>query len=266
MSYKSSTYPTAVLGIVAALQRETKPLTNLLLPPRTPVKIAEQVYLIVSGMGPQRAGSAVKQLEQLGATALVSWGTAAALDPALAAGTLCIPDTISDSNRNTYGADKQWLARLRTELSSTTVLTNSGQAYMPLKDGKLTSRSHVIATPEEKQQLFKRYGELALDMESAAIAHQAQISGLPFVVIRAIVDTADMVLPNSVLGALDNDGKPNILKLISGLLFHPQDFLPLMHLSKSFKAAEKTLQSTIKSLGVTLAMPEPPKSYSNKAC
>ena len=251
MVHESGSPQTAVLGIVVALQREAKSLTKKSIPLRTPVKIAEQVVLIVSGMGPQQARAAAQILVQQGATALLSWGTAAALDPDLRSGTLFIPDTIIDSEGHTYSTDTQWKARLVTELSHSLRLAN----------GNLITSFRIISTPQDKHELFKRHKCPALDMESAALAAVAQAESIPFLAIRAIVDTADMVLPNSVISALDNDGKPDIVKLISGLLFQPQDWRALIRLTRSFHAAEKSLSSTIHKLGINLAMPESPNTF-----
>jgi len=245
MKDKSATRPAAVLGIVAALQREIKPITSKFIPLRTPVKIAEQVIIIVSGMGPQQAGAAAQQLMQQGATALLSWGTAAALDPTLVSGSLFIPTSVIDSNASVYPTDARWHNQLVTELTDVVEL-----AY-----GCLTTSVGIIATPAEKHHLFKRNGCRALDMESAAIAAQAQSGSVPFIAIRAIVDTADMELPRSVLAALDSDGKPNIIKLIAGLLRRPQDWRPLLRLSKGFGLAQNTLKHTILHLDKTLALP-----------
>jgi len=248
MVHESGSPPTAVLGIVVALQREAKSLTKKSIPLRTPVKIAEQVILVVSGMGSEQACAAAQQLVQQGATALLSWGTAAALDPDLRSGTLLIPDSIIDSDGHSYPTDIQWKARLVTELSNSLHLAN----------GSLITSFRIITTPQDKHQLFKRHHCQALDMESAALAAAAQTANLPFMAIRAIVDTADMVLPNSVINALDKDGKPDMVKLISSLLFQPQDWRALIHLSRSFNSAEKSLSSTIHKLGVNLAMPHNP--------
>jgi len=245
IAHKSGTHPTAVLGIVAALQQEIKPLTNKHIPFRTPVKIAEQVMLIVSGMGPQQASDAAQQLLQQGATALLSWGTAAALDPTLDSGTLYIPTSVVDIDGTAYPTDERWRSQLLSELTDT----------VELACGDLTTNASVITTPAEKQLIFKHNGCRALDMESAAIAAQAQSGGLPFVAIRAIVDSADMTLPHSVLTAVDSDGKPNIIKLLVSLLFHPQDWRPLIRLSKGFGLAQNALNGAIKRLGVKLALP-----------
>ena len=250
MVHEASTPPSAILGIVAALEREAKPLTKNPIPLRTPIKIAEQVWLIVAGMGPQQARAAAQQLVHQGATAILSWGTAAGLDPDLESGFLFIPDSIVDTDGSTYSTDAQWKARLYMELSNS----------IHLASGKLSTSFRIITTPQDKHELFKRFNCQALDMESAALAAVAQTSSLPFMAIRAIVDTADMIIPNSVISALDKDGKPDIAKLISGLLFQPQDWRTLFRLSRSFKSAEKSLHSACHKLGVKLAMPQYPKS------
>ncbi|MDQ3960203.1 MAG: purine phosphorylase, partial [Pseudomonadota bacterium] len=85
-----------MLGIVAALPAEARSLTGQRVPPGQAIRLGGATLLYVSGMGQARARSAADQLLGQGAQALVSWGTAGALERTLTAGTLILPTTVTD--------------------------------------------------------------------------------------------------------------------------------------------------------------------------
>ena len=58
----------------------------------------------------------------------------------------------------------------------------------------VTSRG-AVATPEGKVQLGNRYGAVAVDMETAAVAEAAHRAGVPWVGVRAILDPMERTLP-----------------------------------------------------------------------
>ena len=68
-----------MIGVVCALAAEARPLARL-----------AGASVSVSGMGGDAAAAAARALIDSGATALLSWGLAGALDPALAAGALAV--------------------------------------------------------------------------------------------------------------------------------------------------------------------------------
>ena len=57
--------------------------------------------------------------------------------------------------------------------------------------GRIATGDQFIAGKESKRVLRERFGALAAEMEGGAIAQTAQMSGVPFVVVRAISDLAD---------------------------------------------------------------------------
>lgn len=64
-------------------------------------------------------------------------------------------------------------------------------------DGVIVSGDAFIAGSEKKAALFETYRALAAEMEGAAIAQTATLSGVPFAVIRTISDLADGHAPIS---------------------------------------------------------------------
>jgi adenosylhomocysteine nucleosidase len=81
-------------------------------------------------------------------------------------------------------------------------------------------------------------------MESAAQARLAKDYGLPFIAIRAIVDTPSTEIPENVLKALDPEGNVNLWKLLSSTM--PADWIKIVRLGIQFNAAQRTLKKTRK--------------------
>jgi adenosylhomocysteine nucleosidase len=64
--------------------------------------------------------------------------------------------------------------------------------------GPLLTADRVVRLPGEKKSLFDRFGALAVDMETFAVAEVCLRRQVPFSSIRAINDTADQRLPRDM--------------------------------------------------------------------
>jgi adenosylhomocysteine nucleosidase len=230
------------LGIVAALRDEARLLTRQPLALRQTVSLGDDVSLQVSGMGHDRARTAGEALIAKGAQALLSWGTAAALDPAILPGTLILPREVFSVDGHNYSVDQAWRDRVLSHLS----------AAVTIHQGSLCDSDTVLDSPKAKAGLFAQNGCAAVDMESAALARLASERGLPFLSLRYIVDPADMTLPVSLMKSLDDDGQVRLLKLSAQLITHPRDLLALARLGKAFGQAKHSMQLTINTLGPEL--------------
>ncbi|MBQ9686891.1 MAG: 5'-methylthioadenosine/adenosylhomocysteine nucleosidase [Oscillospiraceae bacterium] len=58
-------------------------------------------------------------------------------------------------------------------------------------EGRVCSGDQFIASREQKERILADFGGVCCEMEGAAIAQVCHLSGVPFVVIRAISDKAD---------------------------------------------------------------------------
>lgn len=232
------------LGIVTALKDEAASLTHRRPAPREPLRLGDTVTLMVAGMGAERAVAAARHLHAAGAEALLSWGTAGALDPALKAGTLLVPLNLVDTDGRTYPSDGPWRERLLHRL----------EPHIDIHPGAIVHSATVLAERQAKQALFTQCRCAAVDMESAALAAWAQEHALPFMSLRAIVDPADLSLPWSLVRALDEDGRPAPLTLLKGLARRPREGLALLRLARGFRAAQRTLKQVRALAGPDLAL------------
>ena len=233
------------LGIVAALAREADILAS-----QVPVEGALQtlsvnVMLVRSGVGARRARTAGKFLIAEGATALMSWGSAGALDAELESGTLLLPKRILPVKGQDICVDAVWHARLLGTLADHTRVCTS----------PLAESTSVLPAPAAKRSLRERTKAAAVDMESAALGGLAREVGLPFLVVRAVVDAAHMSIPGSALAALDEDGRLRLTKLLARLVAAPGDWVALARLSRAFGKAQATLSQVMRQAGPDFLVP-----------
>ena len=169
-----------------------------------------------------------------GATALLSWGYAAALDDRLNAGSLILPERIIGANGEIHKVSAEW---------HQPPISNFDSQHTVRTDALVESNA-IVKTSAEKRALAKQTDAVATDMESAAQARLAQDYGLPFIAIRAIIDTPSTDIPENILEALDPEGNINLWKLLSSTV--PADWIKIVRLGIQFNAAQRTLKRTRK--------------------
>jgi len=233
------------LGIVAALPGEARPLAGRRVDPGGVWRSDGGVDLRLAGIGPGRAAAAAERLLAGGATALASWGSAGALAADLTAGALLLPRTVVAADGEVLAVDAAWQRRLLDCLAS----------HLPVATGPLVEVLAVVATPADKASLRRRTDAVAVDMESVAVARCARRAGVPFVVVRAVVDGAATALPGVAIAALDGLGRVRPLRLVAGLLREPRAWPALGELRRGFRACQATLGRVVAVTGISLLAP-----------
>lgn len=234
-----------ITGIVVALPEELVTLTSKPIEKGHCVFIRDKILVACSGMGPVNASAAAELLIAKGASRLISWGCAAALDPSLQAGDLTLADRLLDAGNEEIAANADWLDHARSVL---TAAFADSSIHASLYSGLLTESTGIVTSGKAKRQLHSITGALALDMESNAVAKVAQRHVLPFLAIRAIADPAGMGLPEAVVYATNADGEVSIAKLLGHLALHPAQLPSLIKLGIYFKNAKQTLKKAAERL------------------
>jgi adenosylhomocysteine nucleosidase len=219
-------------GVVAALEMEARSFR-----PRTRrrdglFEVGDGTLVAVSGMGRAAAVDAAGALVDAGATALVSWGLAGGLDPALQAGTICLPSMVVSRDGATFATDLHWRE----------ILTAAISRRLSVVSGKLLTSAVAIEDVAAKAAAFGETGAVAVDMESTGVAQVAALNKLPFVAVRAIVDTAGDTLPRAVVAA-GTEGRVRLARLILGLVRSPREIAPLLRLANRYRAATRALRA-----------------------
>ncbi|MBV8911017.1 MAG: hypothetical protein JOZ89_09675 [Gammaproteobacteria bacterium] len=225
------------LGIVTALAAESRTLGR---PASASARIAtlpDGTRVAVSGVGRAAAADCARWLAESGANALISWGMAGGLDPALGAGTLALPREVISAQGERFATAPQW----RTSLACAVA------ADQTVSEGALLTCVAPLGSPADKAAAFRTTAAVAVDMESDAVAQVAASHALPFLAVRAIVDTADDALPPALTAAVVAAGTLRGQQVIAALLQAPGEMAALMRLAWAYRAARRSLIAVARS-------------------
>ena len=192
----------------------------------------EGALLALSGIGGAAAQAAARALIEAGVSALMTFGMAGGLDPALKAGSVVLPCEMIAAGGSRFTASRSWRERVAAAVSPLRAVT----------EGNLLTSAQAIDTPAEKAAAFRATGAAAVDMESAAVAEVASHHGLPFIAVRVIVDTAADTLPRAVVNA-SRAGRVHMSRLIAGLILAPGEIGALIRLSQRYRIATRSLRA-----------------------
>ncbi len=224
--------PAHRVGIVVALVSEARALAPEIGRPagrREPIQPFAGAAVTVSGMGGDRAAAAARRLVEAGATALASVGTAGALDPGLESGAIVLPPEVVTIEGGALATDPRWREALVAALPRAR-----------LSGGRLLSTGLPIGLRLDKAIARRATDCVAVDMESAAIGGVAAETGLPFIAVRVIVDTAAEDLP-SVVWAVSRSGQVSVVRLLGALARAPWEIVALIRLAGRFRTACRVL-------------------------
>lgn len=213
---------TAKIAIVAALEREVRPLIRQW-------KAVEREFdgrkykffendravLVCGGIGPEAARRATEAIINLYAPVLVqSVGFAGALDSTLKVGTVLAPVCVIDAKDGSRveAAVGHWV---------------------------LVSVDQPVSV-EKKAKLADAYWAHAVDMEAAAVARGAQAHDITFVGLKAISDEADFEMPP--LGQfVTGDGQFRTWAFAGFVALRPWLWLRVLRLAKNSDKAAAAL-------------------------
>ena len=181
---------------------------------------------------PARTARAAARLFAEGADALLSFGIAGGIDPALAPGALLLPKRVRSESGEIFVADATWRDAMHRSLLAMGLAPH---------DGDLLGLAAVAMTRAEKAALRARTGAAAVDLESHAAAAAARRAGRPFLVLRAVADPASFALPPAAAVGLDAAGRAALGPVLSSLLRQPGQLRALLRLAGHTRAALKSL-------------------------
>lgn len=204
------------LGVVTGMLAEAKLLDGM-------------GYDVVAGGGdPVSTAAKIEQLVQGGATHLASFGIAGALDPNLRPGDLIVADAVRTPDGTIVSCDPEWVQHACSRIPTA-------------RNALIAGNSVAIATPGAKAALHQSSKAAAIDMESHHVALAARKYGLPFLVLRAIADTAADDLPKAAVVGLNKEGRPAIGAVLLSLLKNPGQLPALIRVALRSRVALKAL-------------------------
>jgi adenosylhomocysteine nucleosidase len=162
--------------------------------------------------------------------AVISFGIAGALDPALQSGDALVGGRVVGEGQKAWPADSALSAYLRAQSAAKegTVLAHDG-----ISEVDAASRAAARATT----------GADIVDEESHIAAALAESEGLPFSLIRAVADPASSTLPPAATLPLNADGEPDTTSILFSLLRHPWQISDLLAMKQDFAKALDALRS-----------------------
>ena len=193
--------------------------------------LGDGALLAVSGIGRDAAERAAHALVDAGVAALMTFGMAGGLDPALGAGSVVLPRELIAADGMRFLASRSWRERVAAAVSP----------LRAVSAGNLLTSAAAIDTALGKSAAFRATGAAAVDMESAPVAAIALHHNLPFIAVRVIVDTAADTLPRAVVNA-SRLGKVQIGRLIAGLIQAPGEIGALIRLARRYRIAMRSLR------------------------
>jgi adenosylhomocysteine nucleosidase len=91
-----------------------------------------------------------------------------------------------------------------------------------VRAGRLLCTPDAILTAAHKANLWQRFGAVAVDMESAAVACAAAEAGVCWLACRAVCDPADRNVPELLEQTLAPDGRLSLTAVSAALLTRPR--------------------------------------------
>ena len=209
-----------MLGIICGLESEAVLARNI-----------PNAMVVCAAAQPEKARRLVQELINKGATRLLSFGIAGALNPNLPVGSLVIGTHVA-SLKGHWTCDEVWAKYLVQTLPTSF-------------HGGVWGSEFLVPTAKDKQELHQKSQCHIVDMESQCMAEIAAAANKPIAVIRAVCDSADMDVPPLVMEAIAEDGSVNIKKALFSILKHPSQIPGLIHVGQGTAKALKTLEENV---------------------
>lgn len=195
------------IGIIAALEEELKPLIQA----TDAVEKSEwgkkslyrgavgnrEVALVACGVGKVKAAACTQYLiDRLSVEGVISCGAAGAVNPGLGIGNIVVskralqhdldpgdPELLKKLKERWLKADPK-LVRLAMEVGED--LGFQGRIHQ----GGVLTGDQAIVSEEKRKWLWETFRGDCVEMEGAAVAKVCQLNGIPFLIVRAISDSA----------------------------------------------------------------------------
>jgi nucleoside phosphorylase len=193
-----------------------------------------EVWVVKTGVGVLRAAAAATAVGDPRAfELLMSTGCAGGLAPELQPGDLAVATLlIGDGTHRPLPTDAAQRARAREVAAASDVRG---------MEGPILCSATALMTASEKRKAAAD-GAIAVEMEGGPIAARAAGAGVPFLSVRAVLDTADADLPIPAALIDGASGGVRPLALAAHLVAHPGDSTELMALRRMQSAARESLE------------------------
>jgi adenosylhomocysteine nucleosidase len=211
-----------LLAIVTALPEELAPFRRRVSNERATRVLSSRYFLgqlagkpvvmTCTGVGRRRADQGVRALlEAFSVRGLVGAGVAGGLSPGLRGGEILVGDPVRDASAVLGAPDASWVEHaLRSEGAP--------------RRATLVTVEQLVWSAAGKASLWRTCSPAqpaAVDLESAAWARVAAEKGLPYLILRSVLDVAEEDLPELLAHCQDPDGGLSRAKVVRQALLRP---------------------------------------------
>jgi adenosylhomocysteine nucleosidase len=200
---------------------------------------------IQTGIGVPEPGELIERARALGATGLLSVGTAGGLARNLAPGTVLLPKRLQSAREELFETAPKWHAAVHEALRKS----------CPVATGDLLCVDAVVRRPDQKRALHESTRAIAVDMESIRLARIARTLDVPYLVLRVVMDAAGDEVPGAALAGVTPAGDTDVAALLGRLCKHPSDLGPLIVSALRYRTAAGMLRRSLATGGNELLNP-----------
>jgi len=191
------------LGVITGLASESKCLK--------PAAKGGALTVRCAGASPARAAVHARALVGEGCSALLSFGVAGGLDPAIEPGTVIAAASVFGSGGRRWDGDAEWRDRL--------VAKSAGEP--DIVAAAIAGSDRALLSAAEKDALYQATGAAGVDMETHSVAEVAAEAGVPFLAVRAVADPQSRSIPEWIANTIGDDGRPMFTAVFSGWARRP---------------------------------------------
>jgi adenosylhomocysteine nucleosidase len=202
------------------------------------------VAVVGGGGDPARLRALLEAMPAPDYRAVVSFGIAGGLDPALAPGAVVIASGV-------VTADRRWPSDLAILCLWKRLLENSGERIVA---AEIAGADAPLMAAVAKDALRAETDAAAVDMESHVAAEFAAKHRLPFAALRVICDPAERSLPPLAGEALRPNGSLDVKAILASLARQPAQIAALPRLARDAAAAFASLGRVRAALGPGLGL------------
>lgn len=185
----------------------------------------KDIVLVKSGIGMVNASiTTTLMFKEFGVDKILFSGVAGSLNRNVNVGDVVIGDSLLEYlfDVTEFGYEIGTIPRMDTSIFKSdrlltkikNILKNDNIYY-----GKILSGDKFVSNLSEKEKLGEKFNALAVDMESASVAHCAHVLGIEFAIIRSISDSlnsSSVMEYTEFVNLAANNSKDVILKILKG--------------------------------------------------
>lgn len=208
---------------------------------------AGDIAFVATGIGLSRAREAAQHaLSVFPQTRLViGTGVAGALSGGLRPGDIVVADRVLKAREDSAHPEHLLVVGAEELRHCERALRQAGLAF---STGAILTAGRVLPNAGSKRLAKEQSGAIAVDMESVGIALEAAARGIPFAVVRTVMDS----LEDEVFGAelADEQGRVKPLAATSYLVRNPGAIIKLPRMLRNLALATRALADAIEALSL----------------